>query len=149
MFLVKKMCLICGIPLLIAGCQSFESIQDTQDAQVESLTAIQMKELSFQRMSLHVQYGHQKQTYQATYQQSGGKEEALIRDHMNGVRYEGEEALNEVKMKLSEMDDSVHTINEAFVSELLSAFNLDDDYRYIKVNLTLADGTTRSFEKKQ
>lgn len=68
---------------------------------------------------------------------------------MNGVRYEGEEALREMKMKLNDMSIPSAKLNETYVNELLSAFNLDDDYQRIRVDIKLEDGTKRAFEKKK
>lgn len=123
--------------------------KETKEAEAESLSAVQMKELPFEHLHLHVQYGQKSELYEATYRQAKGKEEALIRDHMNGVRYEGEEALREMKMKLNDMSIPSEKINDAYVNELLAAFNLDDDYQRIQVDIKLEDGTKRTFQKKK
>ena len=131
--------------LMLSGCQSIEPLQQTHEAEAESLSVVQMKKLPFQHMHLHVQYGQKNELYEATYRQARGKEEAIIRDHMNGVRYEGEEALREMKMKLNDM-----SIPRAkYVNELLAAFNLDDDYQRIQIDLKLEDGTKRTFQRKK
>ncbi|CAM5538527.1 hypothetical protein [Bacillus safensis FO-36b] [Bacillus safensis subsp. safensis] len=132
---------------MLSGCQSVEPLQQTHEA--ESLSAVQMKELPFQHVHLHVQYGQKNELYEATYRQARGKEEAIIRDHMNGVRYEGEEALREMKMKLNDMSIPSEKINEVYVKELLAAFNLDDDYQRIQIDLKLEDGTKRTFQRKK
>ncbi|WP_196797918.1 YusW family protein [Bacillus safensis] len=132
---------------MLSGCQSIEPLQQTHEA--ESLSAVQMKELPFQHVHLHVQYGQKNELYEATYRQARGKEEAIIRDHMNGVRYEGEEALREMKMKLNDMSIPSEKINEVYVKELLAAFNLDDDYQRIQIDLKLEDGTKRTFQRKK
>ncbi|MFS0656154.1 YusW family protein [Bacillus sp. 179-C3.3 HS] len=131
----------------LSGCQSIEPFHETIEE--ESLSAIQMKELPFQRLHLSVQYGQKNERYEATYRQASGKEEALIRDHLNGIRYEGEEALREIKMKLSDMTAPNAKLSERYVNELLTAFNLDDDYQRIQVEMKMEDGTNRSFEKKK
>lgn len=134
---------------MLSGCQSVEPLQQTHEAEAESLSAVQMKELPFQHVHLLVQYGQKNELYEAAYRQARGKEEAIIRDHMNGVRYEGEEALREMKMKLNDMSIPNATINEAYVNELLAAFNLDDDYQRIQIDLKLEDGTKRTFQRKK
>jgi len=134
---------------MLSGCQSIEPLQQTHEAEAESLSAVQMKELPFQHLHLLVQYGQKNELYEATYRQARGKEEAIIRDHMNGVRYEGEEALREMKMKLNDMSIPSAKINEAYVNELLAAFNLDDDYQRIQIDLKLEDGTKRTFQRKK
>ncbi|APJ12462.1 hypothetical protein BSL056_16550 [Bacillus safensis] len=134
---------------MLSGCQSVEPLQQTHEAEAESLSAVQMKELPFQHVHLLVQYGQKNELYEATYRQARGKEEAIIRDHMNGDRYEGEEALREMKMKLNDMSIPSAKINEAYVNELLTAFNLDDDYQRIQIDLKLEDGTKRTFQRKK
>ncbi|AKC67327.1 hypothetical protein HF326_12100 [Bacillus altitudinis MN12] len=145
----KKAGLLGVLFFMLSGCRSIEPIQHPHEAEAESLSAVQMKELPFQHLQLHVQYGQKSELYEATYRQAGGREEALIRDHMNGVRYEGEEALREMKMKLNDMSIPSAKLNETYVNELLSAFNLDDDYQRIRVDIKLEDGTKRAFEKKK
>ncbi|MFJ5964617.1 MULTISPECIES: YusW family protein [unclassified Bacillus (in: firmicutes)] len=145
----KKAGLIGVLLFMMSGCQSIEPLKHTSEAEAESLSAVQMKELPFQHLHLHVQYGQKNDIYEATYRQRSGHEEALIRDHMNGVRYEGEEGLREMKMKLSDISAPVSKINETYVNELLTALNLDDDYQRIQVDLKLEDGTNRTFEKKK
>ncbi|MEI4790214.1 YusW family protein [Bacillus sp. FJAT-53060] len=143
----KKAGLLGVLLFMLSGCQSIEPLQHTGEA--ESLSAVQMKKLPIQHLHLHVQYGQKNELYEATYSQASGKEEAFIRDHMNGFRYEGEEALREMKMKLNDMSIPSAKLSGTYVNELLAAFNLDDDYQRIQVDMKLEDGTIRTFEKKK
>ncbi|MDM5299412.1 YusW family protein [Bacillus pumilus] len=145
----KKAGLLGVLLFILSGCQSMEPLNHTSEAEAESLSAVQMKELPFQHLHLLVQYGQKKELYEATYRQANGREEALIRDHMNGVRYEGEEALREMKMKLQDMSTPGEKLRMTYVNELLAAFNLDDDYQRIQVDILLEDGSKRTFEQKR
>ncbi|MFB8735717.1 hypothetical protein ACEQPO_24630 [Bacillus sp. SL00103] len=50
--------------------QSIEPLQQTKEAEAESLSAVQMKELPFEHLHLHVQYEQKSELYEASYRQA-------------------------------------------------------------------------------
>ncbi|MGG5832818.1 hypothetical protein ACQ4LK_21905, partial [Bacillus pumilus] len=54
-----------------------------------------------------------------------------------------------IRDRLNDMSIPSAKINETYVNELLAAFNLDDDYQRIQVDIKLEDGTKRTFQKKK
>lgn len=56
----KKAGLLGVLFFMLSGCRSIEPIQHSHEAEAESLSAVQMKELPFQHLQLHVQYGQKK-----------------------------------------------------------------------------------------
>ncbi|WP_394812044.1 YusW family protein [Bacillus licheniformis] len=104
--------------------------------------------MPYAAFALEVNYGHGKHnTFEAVYDKQE-REEASIKDYLNGADREGEEALNEMKMVLSELSIAKSDSEQDVISNVLEAFNLDEQYDRFQLRVKWPDGTSRIYNGK-
>ncbi|MCY8825393.1 YusW family protein [Bacillus atrophaeus] len=138
---------ICLVVILIAGCRLNEEQQQGNSA-VENAPVSNMKPVPYDHFSLQVNYGNgEHNRYEGMYQKNGDNEKAEIEDKLSGIHQEGEEALDEMKMILSELAVNQHMTDQEAIRNVLESFNLDSHYDHLRLNIKLHDGTVREIKK--
>ncbi|MCO4849369.1 YusW family protein [Bacillus vallismortis] len=145
MRLIRAAGSICFAMVLIAGCRLNE---DKQQAEGENTAVTQLKSVPYSDFSLRVSYGDgEHNRYESIYTKKGTQETAEIQDKLSGVKQEGEEALDEMKMILSELSVTEQMAESEVIHSVLAAFNLDSHYDHIDLKLKLKDGSVREIKK--
>lgn len=144
-----NVCRIASIAVLIVllnGCQAAPgTYPEDRKAAIEDAPVSDVKSVPFDLFALKVNYGDGKHnTFEARYQKKE-HEEAEIKDKLNDADREGEEALNEMKMVLSELPVSKSEKESAVICNVLEAFNLDKGYDRFQLRVTWPDGTSKVY----
>jgi hypothetical protein len=133
----------------ISGCGliGFEKIEDGPSNMSGAVDAGQSS-LPFQSFRLAVYYGQGEQdSYQAVYRNIQ-EESAEIKDGLSGNTQVGDEALIEMKMMLDELQIENVQSEDTLIREILSSFNLEENYEKLDLEITRKDGTQTSYHKK-
>ncbi|MDA1476365.1 YusW family protein [Bacillus changyiensis] len=139
MNLLKITCF--AILIILTGCQT--AVEKPSERQNEDTPVTDIKAVPFAEFTLKVNYGNGKHnTFKAKYHKQEG-EVAEIEDQLNDVNREGEEALHEMKMILSELSIAKSDADRTVIRHVLEAFNLDDGYDQFQLQVKWPDGTSR------
>lgn len=101
------------------------------------------EDLPYDEFELEAEYSHGE--YEAEYEYEGGNPEAEIEDTRDGedIELEGEEALEELSAILPEMDVGENSGDDEVLEAAIDAFELDEDYSELEVEIEfLDDGET-------
>lgn len=100
MCLIRVVGVVCFVVVLIVGCCFNE---DQQQVEGENIVVIQQKFVFYSNFLFCVSYGDgEYNCYESIYIKNGIQEIVEIQDKFFGVKQEGEEVLDEMKMILSE-----------------------------------------------
>lgn len=142
MMIIACVVITSGCGLAILGKKEDRSANVADAANVDQST------LPFKRFRLAVYYGKGDQdSYQAEYRHSQ-EETAEIKDGLSGVNHIGDEALVEMKMMLDELQIKNDKPEDTLIREILSSFNLEEDYERIDLEITMNDGNQINYHKK-
>lgn len=144
-----RMAVIALVLILMTGCGSIaEEHAEGKEAVPDNAPVSDVKSVPYAAFALEVNYGHGKHnTFEAVYDKQE-REEASIKDYLNGADREGEEALNEMKMVLSELSIAKSDSEQDVISNVLEAFNLDEQYDRFQLRVKWPDGTSRIYNRK-
>ncbi|ASB90712.1 YusW family protein [Bacillus sonorensis] len=141
-----RMACIAVLVIWMNGCQAApgEHVKGQKTA-AEDAPVSDVKSVPYDLFALKVNYGDGKHnTFEAEYHKQE-REEAEIKDKLNDADREGEEALNEMKMVLSELSVTKSDKESAVIRNVLEAFNLDDGYDRFQLKVKWADGTSKIY----
>ncbi len=99
---------------------------------------------SFREFDLEVKYDKNKE-YEASYENDNEGVEASIEDDRNNDRVHGNDAVDRLDPIFKKLDIDANTSQEDVISKVVSAFELDDNYQAIEVDITFNDGTTKEY----
>ncbi|MCY8093003.1 YusW family protein [Bacillus haynesii] len=144
-----RMAVIALVMILMTGCRSIaEEHAEGKEAVPDNAPVSDAESVPYDTFALEVNYGRGKHsTFEAVYDKQE-REEASIKDHLNGADREGEEALNEMKMVLSELSVAKSDSKQDVISNVLEAFNLDERYDRFHLRVKWPDGTSRIYNGK-
>ncbi|MFB6498476.1 YusW family protein [Bacillus haynesii] len=144
-----RMAVIALVMILMTGCRSIaEEHAEGKEAVPDNAPVSDAESVPYDTFALEVNYGRGKHnTFEAVYDKQEW-EEASIKDHLNGADREGEEALNEMKMVLSELSVAKSDSKQDVISNVLEAFNLDERYDRFHLRVKWPDGTSRIYNGK-
>ncbi|KAF1678345.1 YusW family protein [Bacillus mexicanus] len=144
MRLIRTAGAVCLAVVLIAGCR----LNEEQQAEEKNTAVTQQKPVPYSDFSLHVSYGDgEHNRYESIYTKNGAQETAEILDKLSGVKQEGEEALDEMRIILSELSVTDQMAEAEVIRNVLEAFNLDSHYHHINLKLKLNNGSVREIKK--
>ncbi|MEC1623876.1 YusW family protein [Bacillus mojavensis] len=145
MHLIRAAGAVCLAVVLIAGCRLNE---EQQLAEGENTAVTHMKSVPYSNFSLRVSYGDgEHNRYEGIYEKNGTHETAEIQDKLSGINQEGEEALDEMKMILSELSMTDQMAEKEVIHSVLAAFNLDSHYDHFDLKVKLKNGNVREIKK--
>ncbi|WP_458117563.1 YusW family protein [Bacillus sp. PK6-026] len=139
-----RMAVIALVMILMTGCRSIaEEHAEGKEAVPDNAPVSDVESVPYAAFALEVNYGRGKHnSFTAVYDKQE-REEASIKDHLNGADREGEEALNEMKMVLSELSIAKSDSKQDVISNVLEAFNLDERYDLFHLRVKWPDGTSK------
>lgn len=105
-----------------------------------------MGELDFAEIELQIDYGHDQEYDAQVEKRSTGDYKAEIEDELNNTYLKGDEAFNELYPILETLDITADSSKDEVFSAVLKAFNLEDNYEEIEVEITFHDGTKLEYE---
>ena len=169
---MKKLSLIicmCALTIFAAGCNDDNEAQkntkpnDNQTTENENKnntatdnnvgttnnegttnTSTNKSDYSFREFDLEVVYDTNKE-YEASYESEKNGVEASIEDDLKNERMKGNEAVDQLDPILKKLDIDANTSEEDVISKVVSAFDLDDNYQAINVDITFNDGTEKEY----
>ncbi|SIS38348.1 YusW family protein [Salimicrobium flavidum] len=102
-------------------------------------------QLNFRELSISVAYGEQER-YEVEYAYNQGNASAEIKDTRDDEsrELEGEQALKELEVMLSGLDVDSSMSEEEVANEILEAFELDDDYEELEVEVEIKDSPSET-----
>ncbi|MPQ24196.1 YusW family protein [Bacillus paralicheniformis] len=144
-----RMAVIALVMILMTGCRSIaEEHAEGKEAVPDNAPVSDVESVPYAAFALEVNYGRGKHnTFEAVYDKQE-REKASIKDCLNGADREGEEALNEMKMVLSELSVAKSDSKQDVISNVLEAFNLDEQYDRFHLRVKWPDGTSRIYNGK-
>ncbi|WP_233254384.1 YusW family protein [Salipaludibacillus keqinensis] len=97
------------------------------------------EDLNFHEFELDVEYADGE--YEVEYEYNDGNPEAEIEDSRAGAdtEMEGQEALDELEGKLTQLDLTADSSEEEVFSAVIDAFDLEEDYDELEVELEFFD----------
>ncbi|MGG3571383.1 YusW family protein [Bacillus gobiensis] len=144
---LQMMMIVCVA--ITSGC-GLAGLEKTEDRSVNFADAVDVDQstLPFKSFRLAVYYGQGNQdSFQAIYRNSP-EETAEIKDGLSGVNHIGDEALVEMKMMLDELQPENNQSEDSLVHDILSSFNLEEDYEKLDLEITMKDGNQLNYHKK-
>lgn len=107
-----------------------------------------MNELNYTDFELEVSYADD-QEYEAEIGQESGKIKADLEDEIKNIDVKGKDAFNKIYPNLKKLDVTKDTKKKDVIKQVLSAFDLEDDYEELEVEFRFKDDTKTSFEDRK
>lgn len=108
-----------------------------------------MDELDFYEMEVEVSFGDD-QEYEAKIEQDSNRPiEAEIEDELNDVYIQGEEAFDDIYSKVQNLSLTSTSSDEETIEQILTAFDLPDDYEKFEVEIKYDDGSELDVEDRR
>ncbi len=169
---MKKIILLIFSSILLLGFVGCSSNEENSKEPVENDTVVETEEntnddsdtesknedsnedssssdsLNFTDFELEVDYDKNIE-YEAEYELNNGSIEAKIEDDLNNVKLKDEEAFNKLKPILEELNIEQDTPKEDVINEVLTAFELPDDYIKFDLEITFENNTKVEFNDEK
>lgn len=155
---MKNLKIIFAVPLVagvLFGCNNDEvdNVNENQNTPVESTSENQVNNnaaknavFNFKEFSLDVDYPENK-SYEADYDYERNGMEAELEDDRNNEKLYGDEAFNKMEPLLKKLTFDANTSNEEVINQVMSVFNIADDYEKIDIEVKFQDGTKKEYER--
>jgi hypothetical protein len=164
---MKKLSLIlcmCVLTIFVAGCNNDDDAQknnnQTNDNQTSenknandtatdnntntNNSSTNESAYSFREFDIEVKYDKNKE-YEASYENDNEGVEASIEDDLKNERVKGNDAVDRLDPIFKKLDIDANTSQEDVLSKVVSAFELDNNYQEIDVDITFNDGTEKEY----
>ncbi|GGA71369.1 YusW family protein [Ornithinibacillus halotolerans] len=99
---------------------------------------------NFTSFDLDIEYSNNKD-FDVDYENERDGMEAEIKDNLNNEKLSGDEAFERLKPIFEKMTFNKDTDNAEVISEVLNAFNLNDDYVEFELEVKFLDGTEKEY----
>lgn len=153
---MKNLKMIFAVPLVagvLFGCNNDEVDNVNQNTPVESTTENQVHDnaaknavFNFKEFSLDVDYPS-NQSYEADYDYERSGMEAELEDDRNNEKLYGNEAFTKMEPLLKKLTFDSTTPNDEVIDQVISVFNIADDYQKIDIEVKFQDGTKKEYER--
>lgn len=127
------------------GVNSNESVDSSDELDMNE----QMSKLSFAEIEVEVDYGDDKEYEAEVEKKATGDYEAEIEDELTNTNLKGEEAFNHLYPILEKLNITKDSAKEEVINEVLSAFDLEENYQEIEIEITFHDGTELEVEDEK
>lgn len=166
---MKKLSLIlcmCVLTIFAAGCNNDDGGQtnnqandnqstenNTNDTATDNNTSTNNSgtnesAYSFREFDIEVKYDNNKE-YEASYENDNEGVEASIEDDLKNERVKGNDAVDRLDPIFKKLDIDANTSQEDVLSKVVSAFELDNNYQGIDVDITFNDGTEKEYRNNK
>lgn len=130
---------------------SGEGNQDTSatsaDAKNQEDMKRMMEELDFAEIEIEISYGNDKEYEAEIERHHNGEVEADVEDEINGVDLDDDiEAFNYIYPNVKKLKITRDIGKQDVIDQMLSAFDLEENYEKFEVEFKYEDGTKISFE---
>ena len=98
----------------------------------------------FKEFDLEVKYDNLKE-YEASYENDSEGVDASIEDDLKNERVKGKDAVDRLDPIFKKLDIDASTSKDEVISKVVSAFELDEKYQSIGVDITFNDGTEKEY----
>jgi hypothetical protein len=120
---------------------------NTLDGDEKVFTDERSEAIKFDYFEMNVEYPDMTETaYQVEYEKENDGLEASIDDNINGQEKDGGQAFETLYPIFSEMEFDENTSKEDLVSQIVSQFNLREDFEWMEVDIDLSNGKSIEFE---
>lgn len=120
---------------------------NTTDAKSQDDMKNMMEALNFKEIEIEISYGHDKEYNAEIEHHDNGDVQAELEDELNGIEINDDiEAFNAIYPKAKQLDITQQTSKEDVIQQVLSAFDLENNYEKFKVKIKFNDGKKVSFE---
>lgn len=103
---------------------------------------------SFREFDLEVKYENNKD-YEVSYENDNDGVEASIEDDRNNERVNGNDAVDRLDPIFKKLDIDSNTSQDDVISKVISAFELDDNYQAVDIDISFNDGTEKEYRKNK
>lgn len=153
---MKNLNVLLAVPLIagvLYGCNKDEVKDVPEKAPVESNTtqeennnAAESALFNFTNFSLDVDYST-TESYEVDYDNEKSGMEAELEDDRNNEKLHGDAAFSKLEPLFKQLTFDTTTSNDDVIDQVISVFNIADDYNSIKVEVKFEDGTEKEFER--
>jgi hypothetical protein len=102
----------------------------------------------FTHFSLDVDYS-MTESFEAEYENEESGVEASIEDDVNGENLYGDKAYERLEPIFQNFTFDASTAEDEVITEVLSAFELKEDYTDLEIEVRFADGTEKEYHKQK
>ena len=125
--------------------------ETTEENQNETGTANDQSDasstISFKEFEMDVDYEGNDNDFEVSYE-SEGNVEAVYEDERNMMMLAGDDAYQEIEPALSSLDINADTSNEEVIQAVIDAFEVEEGYQSIEIEITFEDGTKKEYEQR-
>ena len=153
---MKNLKIMFAVPLVagvLLGCSNNEVNDVSQNTPIESNTENQVHDnaaknavFNFKEFSLDVDYSA-TESYEVDYDYERSGMEAELEDDRKNEKLYGNEAYTKIEPLLKQLTFDSTTPNDEVINQVISVFNIADDYQKIDVEVKFQDGTKKEFER--
>ena len=119
---------------------------ETNANQEENKNAAESALFNFTEFSLDVDYSA-TESYEVDYDNERSGMEAELEDNRKNEKLYGDEAFTKLEPLFKKLTFDSTTPNDEVIDQVISVFNIADDYNSIKVEVKFEDGTEKEFER--
>lgn len=101
---------------------------------------------AFTSFDLDVDYKDNK-SYEVSYENENSGMEAEIEDTVNNEKLNGDHAFEQLKPIFENFSFNKDTPEDEVIAEVLSAFELAEDYQQLELEVDFADGTKKEYKR--
>lgn len=106
------------------------------------------KTFGFTDFSLDVDYPDQDDALDVSYEEDRDQVEAEYENKLTDTHLEGGDALDEFSQALSSLEVDSDTEDEQVIQKVIEAFEIEDNYESIEVEITYPDGNEKEYQAK-
>ncbi|PWA13232.1 hypothetical protein DCC39_01945 [Pueribacillus theae] len=110
----------------------------------------QMDQLSFNEYELDLDFNGSDDNFEIEFKKrTDGTVDAEYKDQRKNINSKGEEAFNMLFPKLKDMNIDKETPEEDVISKSLEAFEIENDYKELDLEIVFNDGTKKEYKQNQ
>ncbi|KOS67161.1 hypothetical protein AEA09_15035 [Lysinibacillus contaminans] len=154
---MKNLKLLLAVPLVagvLYGCNKDEVKDVPENAPVEETNTEKQKNenaakstlFNFTEFSLDVDYSA-TESYDVDYDNERTGMEAELEDDRKNEKLYGDEAFTKLEPLFKQLTFDSTTSNDEVIDQVISVFNIADDYQSIEVEVKFEDGTEKEFQR--
>ncbi|MFJ7952884.1 YusW family protein [Lysinibacillus sp. NPDC096418] len=153
---MKKLKVLLAVPIVagaLYGCNKDEVKDVPEKAPVETNTKEEANKhtnesalFNFTNFSLDVDYS-ETESYDVDYDNERNGMEAELEDNRKNEKLHGDEAFTKLEPLFKQLTFDSTTPNDEVIDQVISVFNIADDYQSIEVEVKFTDGTKKKFER--
>lgn len=143
--------------LVLAGCGDDEEVKDPPVEYNEDQAGVDPGKsqddgnklsVTYKSFELDADYEGDKD-YDAEYDTQGSQTEASLEDDLNNKNLKGDEAMNELQPMLEKLTFNKDDSDADVIKQVKEAFNLDENYTKLEIEVVFDDGTEKEYKEQK